>query len=225
MPEAVTFRCDEHREAALRVIAMAEGNADVPLAPPSDSREASVVDLDSLRETANAIARSLAAHPESEGDGLSNERRVEIAALGRKLASLADPSASSVDRAAEIDDEPRPVPSTRELTSTEEDMLRSIEQAYEVRGRDEVWGLLRKYPFLLPVLAEMPAAIVSAYGNETTVGLRVSTTAKRQGRDHLLVDIQSPFDENAAFERFMEFEEPWWLERISQTDGLVSILM
>ena len=193
-------------------------------APDSDLHEASAINVDAWCETAKAIARSLSAPHGSAGGILSTERLKEVAALSRMLADLVEPRAEGDDLSWYEDDRPHPVVSTRDLTGAEEEMLRAIDETYEVRDREDVREFLRKFPFLLSFLIDMRRAITSTYGDNTSVTLDAWTLMKRTGLDDLLVDIRSPFDEDTAFERYVEFQEAWWFDHANEAHGLVTIL-
>ena len=165
-----------------KIAAMVPAKAKEPQIHSSDLRETSVVDLDDWRNTSMAVARFLTTSTsESSAHHAPADIRKEVAAFCRMLADTIYPP--TTDSSRYDHDRPRPVPSTRELTDAEEEMLCAIDKSYEIRDREAVWEFLRKFPFLLPVLADMPAAIASAYGGDTSLSVEVWPIMKRRGRD------------------------------------------
>jgi len=104
-------------------------------------------------------------------------------------------------------------------------MLDAIESAFEVREQQSVREILSRFPYLLPLLNEMPVRIAEVFGNGTPFSLDASSYSTHDGYDTLVVSIRTQQAPEDAIAHLDVLYETWWLDRMPDGHGKVTIML
>ena len=113
----------------------------------------------------------------------------------------------------------------RDLMEVDIEAFVGVFQKYEVRKHHEVVGFLQRFPCLLPVLIEFPAAVESVFGREAGLALDVDLDGMEHGWDQLLVVVRSPFDVDESGKRFCELDGSFWQSRTADVQRQITSLL
>lgn len=109
--------------------------------------------------------------------------------------------------------------------NTLEESLLSVMQGYVVRDHAKVREFLRRYPFLVPTLADARRHIAE-YFPDSQLSLWVMLDPERDSdddADELVLSIETTLDVPQAAERRERLADDWWLDALPETQSKLSV--
>lgn len=109
------------------------------------------------------------------------------------------------------------------LTVVAPQLLEAIKSTYAIRDHRRTLSILQRSSYLVPVLLAIPAAVGHSFGEDCPLALEVDAVGDSPDDDELVVQIQSRLDPVDALERLAHFDDSWWLDRVPETKGKLTI--
>ena len=119
--------------------------------------------------------------------------------------------------------QPRPHEAQASLTASARELLAVVESTYSIREHARTMSFLRGASHLVPLLLAIPKAVLSAFAEECPLVLEVSCVDEYGDEDELVVLIQTRLGAADALARLRDFDDAWWLDHLSQTNGKITI--
>lgn len=103
-------------------------------------------------------------------------------------------------------------------------VVAELEKAFILRNREKVLGFIQNNPFLVPLLMEAHSKI-EFYFPASQLFLEASPEAEMLTMDKssLTIFIDSGLTAKEALEKLDQFDEEWWGDVLSTTQGKLSV--
>jgi hypothetical protein len=96
---------------------------------------------------------------------------------------------------------------------------------YEIENPAEVDAYVDRFPSLIPILAQAPRQIATAFREDVGLILRTEVDPEEEpSSPYLVVDILLHQEADDALARLYDFEDRWWLDAMPR-DGATIVFM
>ncbi len=101
--------------------------------------------------------------------------------------------------------------------------IATLEGLYDLRDRLEVMEFVASNLFLLPLLQQIPEQTKKYFGEPTHLSLEVIIDHEEKSDKELVAFICTSLSPDDAFVRLRSFDRDWWLARLADTRGKLSV--
>jgi len=101
--------------------------------------------------------------------------------------------------------------------------MATLEGLYDLRDRLEVMEFVASNLFLLPLLQQIPEQTKKYFGEPTHLSLEVVVDHEEKNDKELVAFICTSLSPDDAFVRLRSFDRDWWLARLADTRGKLSV--
>ncbi|MCX6658780.1 MAG: hypothetical protein NTX81_00150 [Candidatus Bathyarchaeota archaeon] len=101
--------------------------------------------------------------------------------------------------------------------------IATLEGLYGLRDRLEVMEFVASNLFLLPLLQQIPEQTRKYFGEPTQLSLEVIIDHEEKNDKELVAFICTSLSPDDAFVRLRSFDRDWWLARLADTRGKLSV--
>jgi hypothetical protein len=101
--------------------------------------------------------------------------------------------------------------------------MATLEGLYDLRDRLEVMEFVASNLFLLPLLQQIPEQTKKYFGEPTHLSLEVVVDHEERNDKELVAFICTSLSPDDAFVRLRSFDRDWWLARLADTRGKLSV--
>jgi hypothetical protein len=105
---------------------------------------------------------------------------------------------------------------------TELPQIQNIESLYFIEDAETVLSFLNQHPPLMPLLIEAYEQVEAHFGARQRVTLEWVADPEIAGFDELFAYIVTTLPASEAYEKFIQFRDDWFLERVDQADYLLN---
>jgi hypothetical protein len=110
-------------------------------------------------------------------------------------------------------------------TAIAPDLLKALEDNFDLVNRDEIIHFIQDHPALAPLVLEARRVLRGVFDPGSDLALEVLVDPDDDALDdcHLYLLIRTPLSSSDALARLDQFDKEWWLEHLNRANGDLTI--